>query len=455
MGWTSNRTVAVLAVLGLAFALDGEEPAQAQAAERPNVVVFVLDTLRSDTFAPAGKLPGRYGEVVAAGTVFTRAQSTGGWTIPSIASMWTGQYPNHHGVTMAKVPGRHKAVEDGKQVLPLPLLRDAAVLPERFQAAGYTTFGTSSNALMNEDQGFHRGFDHYRRFSMKEGELHGTGKVVNAEGWSLEDRGKAPADADLLLDYVNSWGDKLEASEAWFLWVHLMDNHMPYRQRAPWYENGPTDDDSRWSAYRSSFAWQSQHVAAALEWLPENTIVVFISDHGELMGEKGLYGHPGEAGLPAVLLDVPLVISGPGVKAGTVDTPVTLADLAPTLAELCGLEPFAGVDGISLVPALQGKPLPKRALYAHRGQLNKLENDHWSVVDWPWKLYRKRDVVELYDLSKDPGERKPVQNAEVQARLEKQLDAHLASTVEPLREQTEADFDEETMKGLEALGYIE
>lgn len=447
------RIAALVALLTAPLVFDGET--QAVTPAHPNVVVFVLDTLRADSFAPGGKLPGRYGEVVEAGTVFTHAQSTGGWTIPSMASMFTGQWAHHHGVTKGKVPGRTHAVQQGDEVLPLPRMRaDRKVLPERFQEAGYTTFGTSSNALLNEEQGFHRGFDHYMPFSMKDGVKVGDGTLKNAEGWSLEDRGKAPVAADVLLKQVADWQDEMAAAESWLLWVHLMDSHMPYMERAPWYQEGPTDDDSRWSAYRSSFAWQAQHISATLAALGPDTLVVFVSDHGELMGEKGLYGHPGEAGLPSQLLDIPFIFSGPGIRSGEVSAPVSLADLAPTLTELCGLAPQDS-DGRSLVPALQGKALSSRPVYSHRGQLKVLENDAWSVVDWPWKLYRKGTKVQLYNLEKDPGEATPVTNAQVSARLGKLLDEQMAGTVAPEVIQEKGDFDDETMKGLEALGYIE
>jgi choline-sulfatase len=432
-------------MLSLFLACTSVEPGPDPTAEvaRPNVVVFVLDTLRADSFSTdVMRLP--YARAVQGGTRFTSAQSTGGWTIPSVASMLTGLYPSHHGVTMGKVPSRSE-----EEPLALPRLPDQPVLAERFQAAGYTTFGTTSNALITAEQGFDRGFDHYRPFTMKEGHWHGDGKLVDKDGWRVEDRGKAPADAIVVLDQVGEWRDEMEASESWFLWVHLMDSHMPYFTREPWYSElgggGEDDDLDRWSAYRSSFAWQSVLVDALLGTFPEDTIVVFISDHGEHMGEGGLYGH--NSGLRAPLMDVPFVISGPGIQARRVDQPVSQVDLAPTLAELCDLEHQAA-DGVSLVPWLHGGSVPARPVYGHRGPMRNLQRDTWSVVEWPWRLVQKGATRELQDLRSDDI----VTNAAVEARLSARLDAHIASTVEPVRVEDE---DEGDIDGLRALGYLD
>lgn len=432
----------MLSLLLACTAVDPSPAPTGQPATAPNVVVFVLDTLRADTFG--GDMPLAYASAVQGGTRFTSAQSTGGWTVPSVASMVTGLYPSHHGVTLGKVPSRS---ED--EPLALPRLPDDPVLAERFQAAGYTTFGTTSNALITAEQGFERGFDHYRAFNMKEGHWHGDGQLVNKDGWRVEDRGKAPAGASVVLSQLAEWEDEMEAAQSWFLWVHLMDSHMPYFTREPWYselrDHEGDDDSDRWAAYRSSYAWQTVFVDAWLSRLPEDTLVVFISDHGEHMGEGGLYGHNG--GLRAPLMDIPFVISGGGVRAGTVEQPVSQVDLAPTLAQLCGLAPQAS-DGVSLVPWLLGGSLPARPVYGHRGPMRKPERDTWSVVEWPWRLVQKGAERELQDLR--TGE--VVTNTAIERDLEARLQAHIASAVEPVRVENPVEGD---IEGLRALGYVD
>src|SRR5215218_2628884 len=89
--------------------------------------------------------------------------------------------------------------------------------------------------------------------------------------------------------------------------------------------------------------------------LEDDTIVLFTSDHGELLGERGLWYKMAFFDAAA---RVPLIAWAPGrIAPGRVATPVSQLDLAPTLLELCEVEPVAGLDGRSLAPTLAGEPL--------------------------------------------------------------------------------------------------
>src|SRR3546814_459571 len=80
----------------------------------------------------------------------------------------------------------------------------------------------------------------------------------------------------------------------------------------------------------------------------ENTIVIFMSDHGEMLGDHGIYLKGPYFYEPAVR--VPLIVSWPGTIAGGRSVPemVELVDLAPTLLDAAGLAPFAGMPGVAL-----------------------------------------------------------------------------------------------------------
>ena len=85
----------------------------------------------------------------------------------------------------------------------------------------------------------------------------------------------------------------------------------------------------------------------------ENTVVVFTSDHGEMLGDHGMYtksvAYEGAS-------HIPLVIAGPGVRSGAVSQAlVGLIDLNPTVCELAGLDRQPGIDAVSLVPVLSGE----------------------------------------------------------------------------------------------------
>ena len=136
--------------------------------------------------------------------------------------------------------------------------------------------------------------------------------------------------------------------------------------------------------------------------LEDDTIVLFTSDHGELLGERGLWYKMAFFD-PAAR--VPLIARAPGrFAAGRVATPVSQLDLAPTLLALAGLDPVGGLDGRSLAPALAGVPLEPAdvaAEYLAEG------------VDAPAVMLRRGarkyiwcagDPEQLYDLDADPRE---------------------------------------------------
>jgi arylsulfatase len=129
----------------------------------------------------------------------------------------------------------------------------------------------------------------------------------------------------------------------------------------------------------------------------DNTYIVFTSDHGEMLGDHGLYTKS-VAYEPS--LHVPLIVAGPGIAGDrTSDALVELVDVNPTLCELAGLPPQENVDARSLVPVLAGEKTE------HRTEAIGVIR-HWRCIrTHRYKLIENyNDVVELYDLDQDPGE---------------------------------------------------
>ena len=161
--------------------------------------------------------------------------------------------------------------------------------------------------------------------------------------------------------------------------------------------------------YRAAISLVDEHVGTLLtaldeQQLREETVVVVTSDHGDMLGERGLWYKmaPFE---PSIR--VPLIISGAGVAVGRVAEPVSLLDLAPTLVELAGGADDAGdSDGRSLAGALRGASLPARDValeYLAEG----VRSPQVTLVRRSLKLIRtlgEPDV--LYDLDDDPDERR-------------------------------------------------
>src|SRR5204862_154073 len=137
-----------------------------------------------------------------------------------------------------------------------------------------------------------------------------------------------------------------------------------------------------------------------------DTLIIAAGDHGEAFGEHGEYAH--SIFVYDTTLRVPLVMSGPGIRAGTrVAEPVTLADVAPTVMRLLGAT-MTGVDGVDLSPALDGMPLTSyrgRELYTE--SFAPAIEFGWAplraIRSGPWKLVAA-PKPELFDIDKDPGE---------------------------------------------------
>jgi choline-sulfatase len=133
----------------------------------------------------------------------------------------------------------------------------------------------------------------------------------------------------------------------------------------------------------------------------DNTIVIFASDHGEMLGDHGLYT---KSVAYEASLRVPLILSGPGIPAGeTRDTLAELSDINPTICELAGV-PYLGpegnsLDAKSLMPTVRdsGKPHRDNAMSQLRGFASLRTDTHKLILNW-------NSQTELYDLVEDPGE---------------------------------------------------
>jgi arylsulfatase A-like enzyme len=135
----------------------------------------------------------------------------------------------------------------------------------------------------------------------------------------------------------------------------------------------------------------------------ENTLIVFSSDHGEMLGDHNLWGKskPHE---PSV--GVPLVIGGPGVHAGIEsDALVSIMDLAATFLESGQTAVPAEMDSRSLLPLLRGKTAAHREyLYSGLGDFRVVRDERYKLVTG----YPESASAALYDLEEDPLENRDI-----------------------------------------------
>jgi arylsulfatase A-like enzyme len=194
-----------------------------------------------------------------------------------------------------------------------------------------------------------------------------------------------------------AWLDQ-HRGRRFFLWVHLFEPHAPYGAPGDGRATAARDDDEVAEADR-----QIGRVLEGLGNEADATIVVVTADHGEAFGEHGELTH--SLFVYDTTLHVPLIVAGPGVRAGTIDEAVSLVDVAPTAARLLGAGGF-DADGVDLGPALRGATPAPRTLYAESfaplldfgwSPLRSVREAGWKLIDAP--------RPELYDVARDPGER--------------------------------------------------
>jgi choline-sulfatase len=171
-----------------------------------------------------------------------------------------------------------------------------------------------------------------------------------------------------------------------------------------------TGEDIRRSrrAYFANISYLDDKVGELVDTLKrtrmlDDTLILFCSDHGDMLGERGLWFkmcfYEGSA-------RVPLMIAGPGVEAGSIPTPVSNLDVLPTLADLAGIDMEAimpWTDGQSLVPLMKGMERSEPVLmeYAAEGSYAPMV----AIREGRWKyVHCEIDPPQLFDLEADPLE---------------------------------------------------
>ena len=263
-----------------------------------------------------------------------------------------------------------------------------------------------------------------------------------------------------------------------FLWVHYIEPHAPYRFHQDYADRIGVNDDqlTKIDRYDTEIAAVDESIARLLAGVRQavddkDLLVVLTADHGESLGEHNYWGHGRYLYEPS--LRIPLGISWNGViPAGTVNSQATLLDLMPTLLELVGVDFPEDLPGRSWAKTARGADeLDERVgcYQAHRGAVHgesSRDSDKkrskgllWvGVIDGDRKEITKvsRQLIQIYDLAADPGELETL--APVDAEPSDALAVCLARVAEGLGSLDELAtqiLDDETVEKLKALGYLE
>lgn len=333
------------------------EPRVGSPVENPRLVVLALaDTLRADHVTPE-LMPGTLA-AFEDGRRWTDATANAPWTLPSVASLFTSR------------PVLDLSLPDGDLVA-LPL--DLESMAERFESSGFATGAAVANFSVHAHNGFAEGFASYRV--------------------PPPDAKKKQRDVSWVVAEGRRFLESHRGEDA-FVYLHFMDTHGPFRDHADALPTPPpmgplglrdrraTPEERRLirTLYRGEVEHLDRGLAPFLSELPPEATVAFVADHGEALGEHGVWGHA--LTLFQEVVAVPLLIRAPGIEAGEVERPVQLLDLAPTLLESVGVSPAPGMAGHSLLadrPAGGRRPPIVTATYA-AGPLR------WALRDGRRKL---------------------------------------------------------------------
>ena len=378
------------------------------AAVHPSILFVTLDTTRADAIGPEQhnvETPA-FNALAARGTRFRYAYATVPQTLPSHTSMLTGLYPAGHGVH-----------ENSRR-----LAGTEPLIAERLHAAGYRTAAFVSAFALARRFGLARGFDVYD------------------EDFAAD---KAERSAKETTDVVLAWLAKSPEQPA-FLWVHYYDPHYPYTPPEPFrtrYAKQPYFGEV------ASMDEQLGRLVAAFEQHAHSPVAIIIAgDHGEGLGDHGEAQH-GNLMYQATM-HVPLLIIGPGVRAGTSDAPVSTRRIFHTILDLAGIDstnslkprPEARGPRSEVVVAEAMKPFLD---YGWQPQVMAVEGNQKTIL---------AGRTEVYDVVADPAE---THDLAAQAQMSRPLRTALREYPIPsAAQQTATTLDDEARRKLASLGYV-
>jgi arylsulfatase A-like enzyme/Flp pilus assembly protein TadD len=396
---------------------------------RPNVLLITIDTLRADrvgVYDPGRGLTPNIDRLAAVAAVFERAYAHTVTTLPSHVNIFLGTTPMFHGVH-----------DNANFVVPPGL----PTLAGHLKAAGYATAAFIGGFPLDARFGLNRGFDVY------DDDLRTAKKDPGIDA-GRERRAQA------VLDRALAW--LAGRRSPWLVWVHFYDPHDPYSPPEPFrsrYAKEPYDGE---------IAYTDSVVGALLKHLrdaraEENTLVVLTGDHGESLGDHGERTHGYLAYDSA--LRIPLIIrepSGSSPPSGRrIAALVSHIDLFPTICDVLGLRPPAGLQGTSLRPLMAGSKPAARLIYFE--SLSPALNLSWAPITGfisNSEKFIESPNPELYNLTKDPGELSNVAAGRDLAPLRKDLGRIVANLSVGAPDKARRTPDRATRGALQSLGYL-
>ena len=419
-----------------------------------NCILFVIDTLRADHLSCYGYFRNtspNIDKIAEEGVLFKDAHATAIATGPGFTSILTGLSPIHHRFYLT--PWNLPNLIDFDDSIPtLP-----EIIQDEIQDCTTAAFDNLINFASHMDQ-FVRGFEYYVNLTRTSKPIH-----HHVVGGEINKR---------LIPWLES-----HSNERFFLFVHYWDPHTPYNQPEEYrkvfsHKPGNLDDlvvKTAPAGYEYVPGWgkvgeiwdpdpaQSKvtidlydgeiryvdalvgEVMEALERLniADRTAMIVTSDHGEQLGQHGMYGH---GMLHEAVIYIPLIIRCPNLlpEGKIIEGYVQQADIAPTILELMGLDEgkMPEMDGSSLIPVIEGGKGTREEIFVE-------DQEYRAYMRGSWKYMRNyfNGKEELYEVRSDPmevinlTEREGGRLKEMRSKLDGWVKENLKGRPDPMWEQ--------------------
>jgi len=460
-------------------------------AGRPNVLLITTDQQRYDTLGLSGVAQARTPHLDALagrGAFFRRAYAQNPVCIPSRACLMTGRYIHQHGVDYME------QVIDDTPGLPAWEL----TIQERLQHAGYRTAAFGKIHMMPE-RGFHEQWvtgGQGARWTKSAGLPIGLGPLGRDYAAWLEQRHPGAYEAIYeqrrtpdytrwetclpfplpLEEHVDCWTAqntiefiRRDHGRPFFLWCGFCGPHPPCNPPAPYDTMYPVDEVQlppnyavredgsprpttpeqdavarRFCAcYWGLVTLIDDQIARIVEALRErglldNTLILFVSDHGEMMFE---FGRTGKSRFYECVTRMPLIVVPPGgaESARTVDGLVETFDVAPTVLDYCGAEVPEDMSAASLRPLIEGRGQGKEVVLSEFSDADRCTRGTCVRTDrYKYAFWGLGGEEQFFDLQEDPLERRnaiddPACREEIERHRLLMLDRLTRSGMRPLR----------------------
>lgn len=447
-----------LAFVFLFFLLSLELYAQISARtglpRSPNIVIVLSDALGArhvGCYGYARETTPNVDAFAKEARLFRHAFAQAPSTKPAVASLFTAVHPSRH------------AVVYNEDRLSLKQVTLAEVLRQH----KYHTAGFIENPTIGREFQYDQGF----------------------ETWVMDDR--RLEDTSEPMDEMDrrtlQWLDRRHKTP-FFLYLHYMDPHGPYRAPAPfdrffdkdykgeidgntpllgtpeWWKDRPRDLEHLVSLYDDEIRyvdWRFGNILRKLRELGQldNTIVVFMSDHGEAFLEHGYFFH--SMSVYHDQINIPLIVRYPRLfPAGVEERQAQQIDLFPTLLAAAGIEPPGDCAGRNLLAAewkTDVPGIPAGIVSEHLRRRKGWGEPQRAYILGDWKLVQALDTwdEQLFHLPADPADSRNVlaENPDVADRAGRTLDEWVKNIEENI-EAEKAELSEEMIDKLKSLGYI-